>query len=103
MGALVAGPPNVVTSTATEPIPIPPSVEAGAVAVMLESLVDVKTAVLTPKVTVSWLASGSKLLPAMITELPPPTGPAVGVIEVTAGAVANPSRMGEGPLDVAAR
>ncbi|KRB26618.1 hypothetical protein ASD94_14070 [Acidovorax sp. Root70] len=77
--ALVAlVPPVVVTRTSTVPVP------AGAVAVICVAEFTVKpVAGAAPKLTA---VAPVKFVPVMVTDVPPPVGPAVGEIDVTAGA-----------------
>src|SRR5205823_1380537 len=76
--ALVAlVPPAVVTVTSSVPVP------AGDVAVILVALLMVKeVALLLPNLTA---VAPVKLVPLMVTEVPPAAGPLVGEIEVTVG------------------
>ncbi|MNF05498.1 hypothetical protein D3C80_2052420 [compost metagenome] len=61
-----------------------PAEPAGAVAVICVALLTVKPlAAVAPKVTA---VAPEKLVPLMITFVPPAAGPAVGEIEVTVGA-----------------
>jgi hypothetical protein len=70
-------PPGVVTRTSTVPVP------AGAVAVMEVAEFTVKpVAGAAPKVTA---VAAVKLVPVIVTEVPPAAGPEVGDIDVTAG------------------
>ena len=57
---------------------------AGAVTVSEVADADVTVAALDPKSTV---APGTKFAPVMVTVLPPPVDPLVGLIDVTVGAV----------------
>ena len=77
--ALVAlVPPTVVMRTSTVPVP------AGAVAVICVALLTVKpVAAVAPKVTA---VAPEKLVPVMVTVVPPLVGPLVGEMEVTVGA-----------------
>jgi hypothetical protein len=70
-------PPGVVTLTSTTPVP------AGDVAVIDVAELNVKLAAVAPKVTA---VTPVKLVPVMVTDVPPAVGPAVGEIEVTVGA-----------------
>ncbi len=71
-------PPTVVMRTSTVPTP------AGAVAVIWVLLMTVTpVAAVAPKVTA---VVPEKLVPVMVTLVPPPIGPAVGEMEVTVGA-----------------
>ncbi|MNL60507.1 hypothetical protein D3C87_1843240 [compost metagenome] len=71
-------PPAVVTRTSTVPDP------AGAVAVIWVALLTVKAAAdVAPKVTA---VAPEKLVPLMVTVVPPAEGPLVGEIDVTVGA-----------------
>ena len=78
--ALVAlVPPGVVTVTSTVP-----AVPAGAVAVIWVALLTVKlVAAVAPKLTA---LAPVKLVPVIVTEVPPAVGPAVGLTPVTVGA-----------------
>jgi hypothetical protein len=68
----------VVTVTSTVPLP------AGAVAVSeVEEFTVTLVAVFVPKSTVAPLA---KLLPVIVTLVPPDAGPSLGLIPVTVGA-----------------
>ena len=70
-------PPTVVTVTSSVPVP------AGAVAVICVALFTVKlVAAVTPKFTA---VAPVKLVPVMVTLVPPLVGPAVGLMLVTAG------------------
>ena len=79
--ALVAEvPPGVVTVTSTVP-----AAPAGAVAVMEVVLLTVKVvAAVAPKATA---VAPVKLVPVTVTEVPPATGPEVGLTAVTVGVV----------------
>ena len=71
-------PPTVVTLTSTVPVP------AGAVAVIEVAELTVKpVAAVAPKVTA---VAPEKLVPVIVTDVPPGVGPSVGEIDVTAGA-----------------
>ena len=71
-------PAAVVTLISTVPVP------AGAVAVICVALLTVKPVALAlPNVTA---VVPAKLRPVMVTEVPPNTGPAVGLIDVISGA-----------------
>ncbi|MGY4359591.1 hypothetical protein ACVW0J_006084 [Bradyrhizobium sp. i1.7.7] len=71
-------PPAVVTRTSTVPVP------AGDVAAIWVAELTVKpAAAVAPNVTA---VAPVKLVPVMITLVPPPPGPDVGVIEVMVGA-----------------
>ncbi|MHC2619285.1 hypothetical protein ACVIW2_001317 [Bradyrhizobium huanghuaihaiense] len=71
-------PPAVVTLTSTVPLP------AGEVAVIWVAELTVKpVAAVAPNVTA---VAPVKLVPVMVTVVPPPAGPVVGEIEVTVGA-----------------
>ena len=59
-----------------------PTVPAGAVAVICVADSAVTVAVLDPNVTVDPLV---KPVPVMTTDVPPPTGPELGVTPVTLG------------------
>jgi hypothetical protein len=78
--AAVAEPPGVVTVTLTAPAAC-----AGDVAVIWVAESTVNTAEFDPNITV---VAPVKLVPLMTTEVPPATGPEVGVKLVTAGAAA---------------
>ena len=67
----------VVTVTSTVPVP------AGAVAVIELAVSPVMVAGVDPKSTA---VAPPRLLPAMVTEVPPVVGPAVGETPETAGA-----------------
>jgi hypothetical protein len=70
-------PPGVVTLTSTVPVP------AGEVAVIWDGLLTVKEpAALPPKLTA---LTTKKLLPLMITLVPPDIGPVFGLTLVTVG------------------
>ena len=72
-------PPGVVTVTSTVP-----ALPAGAVAVMLVALLIVKlVAAVEPNLTA---VAPVRLVPVIVTDVPPPVGPAVGLICVTVGA-----------------
>ena len=76
--ALVAlVPPAVFTVTSTVALP------AGAVALILVELLNVKAAETAPKKTP---VAPVKFVPVMLTGVPPTVGPAVGLIAVTVGA-----------------
>ena len=61
-----------------------PADSAGDVAVIeVDELTVVAVAVTVPNITV---AEEVKLVPVMVTEVPPAVGPEVGLIEVTVGA-----------------
>ena len=71
-------PPGVVMRTSTVPLP------AGAVAVICVALLTVKpVAAVAPKVTAT---APEKLVPVMMTVVPPVAGPEVGEMLVTTGA-----------------
>ena len=71
-------PPGVVTLTSTVPLP------AGEVAVMVLELLTVKlVAAVLPNLTA---VAPVKAVPVMVTEVPTPAGPEVGLTEVTVGA-----------------
>ena len=71
-------PPAVVTVTSTVPVP------AGAVAVIWVAELTVKpVALVAPNFTA---VAASKLVPVIVTVVPPAVGPDVGEIDVTAGA-----------------
>ncbi len=71
-------PPGVVTVTSTTPVP------AGLSAVILVLLTTVRVvAAMVPKSTTE---APVKLVPVMVTRVPPPAGPEVGLSAVTAGA-----------------
>ena len=71
-------PPVVVTLTSTVPVP------AGEVAVIVVAETTVKpVAAVAPNVTA---VAPVKLVPVMVTVVPPPPGPEVGEIDVTVGA-----------------
>ena len=71
-------PPPVVTVTSTVPVP------AGAVAVMDVALLTVKVvAAVAPNFTA---VAPVRLVPVMVTEVPPVLGPVVGLTPVTVGA-----------------
>ncbi|MEY9227942.1 hypothetical protein ABIF78_000265 [Bradyrhizobium japonicum] len=73
-------PPGVVTRISTVLVP------AGDVAVIWVAELTVKpAAAVPPKVTA---VAPVKLVPVMVTVVPPPPGPDVGEIEVTVGAAA---------------
>ena len=72
-------PPTVVTFTSTTP-----ALSAGAVAVMLVALFTVKPVAAVPPNDTA--VAPLKLVPAMVTLVPPPSGPALGNIDVTMGA-----------------
>ena len=76
MGLLPAG---VVTTTCTWP-----AAPAGAVTVMDVAVNAVTVPGLVPKATVG--VPGVKLVPVIVTTVPPPMDPVAGLIEVTAGA-----------------
>ena len=77
--ALVAlVPPAVVTVTCT--VPVAP---AGAVAVMLVAVSAVTVAVLPPNLTV---VAPLRLVPVIVTKVPPVAGPVDGLTPVTVGA-----------------
>ena len=68
----------MVTRTSTVPVP------AGAVAVIDVGLLTVKpVALVAPNLTA---VAPLKFVPVMVTVVPPPAGPAVGEMLVTAGA-----------------
>jgi hypothetical protein len=72
-------PPGVVTVTLTVPVP------AGDVAVIVVALVTLKlVAVVEPNLTVE---APVKLVPVIVTPVPPLVGPVLGFTEVTAGGV----------------
>ena len=71
-------PPGVVTVTSTVPADC-----AGSTAVMLVALLTVKVvAVVDPKLTA---VAPVRLVPVIVTGVPPPVGPAVGATCVTVG------------------
>ena len=71
-------PPGVVTVTSTVPAPSP-----GVVAVIeVALLITYDVAGMPPKYT---LVANFKFVPVMVTEVPPPNGPAVGEIPMTVG------------------
>ena len=71
-------PPAVVTVTSTTPL-----LPAGEVAVMDVAELTVKpVALFTPNLTA---VAPVKLVPVMVTDVPPPAGPEVGEIAVTVG------------------
>jgi hypothetical protein len=70
-------PPGVVTLTSTKPVPV------GEVAVIDVAELKVKLAVAAPKVTA---VTPVKLVPVIVTDVPPAAGPAAGEIEVIVGA-----------------
>ena len=79
----VALPPGVVTTTS-----LAPAVPAGVVA-RIDSFVSVETvAVAPPMVTTvsSWNPVLLRLVPVMVTLVPPAVGPLLGLIEITVGA-----------------
>ncbi len=70
-------PPDVVTLTSTVPAP------AGEVAVIeVEETTVTPTAAVAPNVTA---VAPDKLVPVIVTVVPPPPGPPVGEIDVTVG------------------
>ena len=69
-------PAAVVTLTSTVPIP------AGEVAVIWVALIEVMTAALLPKVTA---VAPEKLVPVMVTLVPPDAGPVFGLTLATIG------------------
>ena len=73
-------PPGVVTVTSTAP-----AVPAGDVAVIEVALTTVKEALVPPNFTALALL---KLVPVMVTLVPPAVGPLAGVIAVTVGTAA---------------
>ena len=75
--ASVAEPPGVVTATSTVPVP------AGVVATTDVAVLAVIVAFTPPKVTGP---ADDRFVPVMVTDVPPPTGPDVGLIDDTAGA-----------------
>ena len=76
-GEVAEVPPTVVTVTSTVPVP------AGEVAVIEVAESAVIVAALDPKSTA---LAPPRLVPVMVTLVPPPVGPLVGLIEVTVGA-----------------
>ena len=73
-------PPGVVTVTSTVPLP------AGAVAVIWVALTTVTlVALVAPNLTA---VAPVKLVPVIVTTVPPAVGPAVGLMVVTVGAAA---------------
>ena len=75
-GEVAEVPPAVVTVTSTVPLP------AGEVAVIEVAESAVIVAALDPKSTA---LAPPRLVPVMVTLVPPPVGPLVGLIEVTVG------------------
>ena len=75
--ALIAVPPGVVTAMST-----PPAVWAGVTTVMVVSLTTVKVAAMPPIVTA---LAPVKLLPVIVTVVPPSVVPLVGPKDMTAG------------------
>ena len=75
---VVLVPPAVVTVTST--VPVEP---AGAVAVMLFAVLAVIVADVLPNLTA---VAPARLVPVIVTVVPPAVGPAVGVTCVTVGA-----------------
>jgi hypothetical protein len=72
---------GVVTVTSTMPVP------AGLVAVIVVASTTVKAAVTAPNLTP---VAPVKFVPRIVTEVPPPSGPAPGTIDVTVGAGRGP-------------
>ena len=70
-------PPGVVTVTSTVP-----AVPAGALAVIVVELVTVKVAAWLPKSTA---LAPKRLVPVMLTDVPPVVKPPVGLTAVTVG------------------
>ena len=80
-GTVPEVPPAVVTCTSTVPAPC-----AGDVAVIdVAEFTVTPVAAVPPKLTV---APVRKFVPVIVTDVPPPVGPDVGTIDVTAGATA---------------
>ena len=75
-GEVAEVPLGVVTVTSTVPVP------AGEVAVIEPAVSAVMVAALVPKSTA---VAPERLVPVMVTEVPPPAGPVVGLMEVTVG------------------
>ncbi len=77
-GTLVETPPGPVTITSTVPVP------AGLVAVIsVAERTSTLVAALAPKLT---FVASVKLVPVIVTDVPPTVGPSAGLMPVTAGA-----------------
>ena len=88
-------PPGVVTVTSTVPVP------AGLAAVIAVSLTTVKlVAAVVPKSTA---VAPVKLVPVIVTEVPPAAGPLVGLRPVTVGAGGDGQREGLEVAELARR
>lgn len=72
-------PVGVVTTTLAEP-----ALPAGVVAVMLVALTTVKDVAAAPPIVTP--VAPVKLVPVIVTLVPPPVGPLDGLIDVTVGA-----------------